>query len=124
MSGRPVGRSPLLSYLTIVSNGRRTSAFIIVRTKGYTVTCHAPVVSSTGQKEKRTSHSSRVFKACLGVLLFAAMLEGQALNQFVFVVLVDPDVPKCDAYVCMVEDLFQCHGVVCLLVHMIAERLS
>lgn len=51
------------------------------------------------------------------------MLEGQALNQFVFVVLVDPDVPKCDAYVCMIEDLFQCHGVVCLLVHMIAERL-
>jgi len=74
-------------------------------------------------KRKRTSHSSRVFKACLGVLLFAAMLEGQALNQFVFVVLVDPDVPKCDAYVCMIEDLFQCHGVVCLLVHMIAERL-
>lgn len=52
MAGRSVGRSPLLSYLTIVSNGRRTSAFIIVRTKGYTVTCHAPVVSSTGQKEK------------------------------------------------------------------------
>lgn len=50
--GRSVGRSPLLSYLTIVSNGRWTSAFIIVRTKGYTVTCHAPVVSSTGQKEK------------------------------------------------------------------------
>lgn len=124
MAGRSVGRSPLLSYLTIVSNGRWTSAFIIVRTKGYTVTCHAPVVSSTGKKRKRTSHSSRVFKACLGVLLFAAMLEGQALNQFVFVVLVDPDVPKCDAYVCMVEDLFQCHGVVCLLVHMIAERLS
>ena len=74
-------------------------------------------------KRKRTSHSSRVFKACLGVLLFAAMLEGQALNQFVFVVLVDPDVPKCDAYVCMIEDLFQCHGVMCLLVHMIAERL-
>lgn len=123
MAGRSVGRSPLLSYLTIVSNGRRTSAFIIVRTKSYTVTCRAPVVSSTGQKEKRTSHSSRVFKACLGVLLFAAMLEGQALNQFVFVVLVDPDVPKCNAYVCMVEDLFQCHGVVCLLVHMIAKRL-
>ena len=75
-------------------------------------------------KRKRTSHSSRVFKACLGVLLFAAMLEGQALNQFVFVVLVDPDVPKCDAYICMIEDLFQCHGVVRLLVHMIAERLS
>lgn len=74
-------------------------------------------------KRKRTSHSSRVFKACVGVLLFAAMLEGQALNQFVFVVLVDTNVPECDAYVCVVEDLFQCHGVVCLLVHMIAERL-
>lgn len=122
MAGRSVGRSPLLSYLTIVSNGRRTSAFIIVRTKGYTVTCHAPVVSSTGQKEKELP-ILRASSRCLGVLLFAAMLEGQALNQFVFVVLVDPDVPKCNAYVCMVEDLFQCHGVVCLLVHMIAERL-
>ena len=74
-------------------------------------------------KRKRTSHSSRVFGACVGVLLFAAMLEGQALNQFVFIVLVDPNVPKRDAYVRMIEDLFQCHGVVCLLVHMIAERL-
>lgn len=74
-------------------------------------------------KRKRTSHSSRVFWACLGVLLFAAMLEGQALNQFVFVVLVDTNVPECDAYVCVIEDLFQCHGVVRLLIHMIAERL-
>ena len=108
MSGRPVGRSPLLSYLTIVSNGRWTS--------------HARCVKYR-VKRKRTSHSSRVFKACLGVLLFAAMLEGQALNQFVFVVLIDTNVPECNAYVCVIEDLFQCHGVVRLLVHMIAERL-
>ncbi len=123
MAGRSVGRSPLLSYLTIVSNGRWTSAFIIVRTKGYTVTCHAPVVSSTGQKEKELPILRASSRRVWVFFLFAAMLEGQALNQFVFVVLIDTNVPECDAYVCVIEDLFQCHGVVRLLVHMIAERL-
>lgn len=52
------------------------------------------------------------------------MLKGQALNQLIFVVLVDTNVSKGDTYVCMVEYLHQCNRVVCLLVHVIAECLS
>ncbi len=42
------------------------------------------------------------------------MLKGQALNQLIFVVLVDTNVSKGDAYVCVVEYLHQCNRVVCL----------
>ena len=56
--------------------------------------------------------------------LALAMLKGQALNQLIFVVLVDTNVSKGDAYVCVVEYLHQCNRVMCLLVHVIAECLS
>ena len=51
-------------------------------------------------------------------------LKGQALNQLIFIILIDSNIPKCDRYIRVIKYLFQCHGVVRLLVHMIAECFS
>jgi hypothetical protein len=83
-------------------------------------------VSSQGQKEKELpiihAHSGRIVGRSL-LLLLVGVLECQALNQLIFIVLVDTNVSKCYAYISMIKYFFQRHRVVCLLVHVIAEGL-